>query len=45
MFRGKMLSALKAAHADGRLQFFGDRALLADKAALKAWLESLYKTK
>lgn len=44
MFRGKMLSALKTAHADGRLQFFGDHAHLADKAAFKAWLEPLYAT-
>jgi Putative transposase len=45
MFRGKMLSALKAAHASGRLEFFGDHAGLADKAAFKAWLEPLYDTK
>ena len=44
MFRGKMLSMLKAAHDAGRLQFFGDHAHLADKAAFKAWLEPLYKT-
>ena len=44
MFRGKMLSMLKAAHDAGRLQFFGDHADLADKAAFKAWLEPLYKT-
>ncbi len=44
MFRGKMLSMLKAAHDGGRLQFFGDHAGLADKAAFKAWLEPLYKT-
>jgi hypothetical protein len=45
MFRGKMLAMLKAAHADGRLEFFGDHAGLADKAAFKAWLEPLYTTK
>jgi Putative transposase/Transposase zinc-binding domain len=44
MFRGKMLSMLKAAHEAGRLEFFGDHAGLADKAAFKAWLEPLYKT-
>lgn len=44
MFRGKMLSMLKAAHDAGRFQFFGDHAHLADKAAFKAWLEPLYKT-
>ena len=38
MFRGKMLSMLKAAHYAGRFQFFGDHAHLADKAAFKAWL-------
>ena len=45
MFRGKMLAMLKAAHASGRLQFFGDHAGLADKAAFKSWLEPLYDTK
>ena len=45
MFRGKMLSVLKAAHEAGRLQFFGDHAELADKAAFKVWLEPLYTTK
>ena len=44
MFRGKMLSLLKAAHDAGRLQFFADFADLADKAAFKAFLEPLYKT-
>ena len=42
MFRGKMLAMLKAAHEAGQLQFFGERADLADKAAFKAWLEPLY---
>ena len=45
LFRGKMLAMLKAAHDAGRLQFFGDHARLADKAAFKAWLEPLYDTK
>ena len=45
MFRGKMLAMLKAAHDAGRLQFFGDHAELADKAAFRAWLEPLYATK
>ena len=45
MFRGKMLAMLKAAHETGRLQFFGEHAGLADKAAFKAWLEPLYATK
>jgi hypothetical protein len=45
MFRGKMLSALKAAHASGRLEFFGPHAGLADRCAFKDWLEPLYDTK
>jgi hypothetical protein len=45
MFRGKMLAMLKAAHDAGRLQFFGPRADLADKAAFKAFLQPLYDTK
>ena len=44
MFRGKMLAMLKAAHEAGQLQFFGEHARLADKAAFKAWLEPLYTT-
>jgi hypothetical protein len=44
MFRGKMLAMLKAAHADGRMQFFGTHADLADKARFKTWLEPLYAT-
>jgi hypothetical protein len=44
LFRGKMLAMLKAAHEAGHLQFFGDHARLADKAAFKAWLEPLYET-
>jgi hypothetical protein len=44
MFRGKMLSMLKAAHAEGRLEFFGPHAGLADRAAFKAYLEPLYDT-
>ena len=42
LFRGKMLAMLLAAHDAGRLQFFGDHAHLADKAAFKAYLEPLY---
>ena len=44
MFRGKMLALLKAAHGQDRLQFFGQHATLADKAAFKAFLEPLYHT-
>jgi len=45
MFRGKMLALLKAAHAQGQLQFFGPNAELADKAAFKTFLEPLYHTR
>jgi Putative transposase len=45
LFRGKMLAMLKAAHADGRLQFFGDHAGLADCTAFKSYLEPLYDIK
>lgn len=45
LFRGKMLALLKAAHADGRLQFFGDHAALADCTAFKSFLEPLYDIK
>ena len=44
MFRGKMLALLKAAHAGGRLQFFGPHAGLADRCAFKAFLKPLYDT-
>lgn len=44
MFRGKILLMLKAAHDTGRLQFFGEHAGLADKAAFNAFLEPLYQT-
>jgi hypothetical protein len=40
-----MLEMLLAAHAAGRLQFFGDHAHLADKAAFKAYLAPLHRTK
>ena len=45
MFQGKMLAMLKAAHADGRLQFFGPHAGLADTRAFKAFLKPLYTIK
>ncbi|MCL4152628.1 UNVERIFIED_CONTAM: hypothetical protein GTU68_023114, partial [Idotea baltica] len=45
LFRGKMLALLKTAHADGRLQFFGDHAALADCTAFKSYLEPLYDIK
>ncbi len=43
LFRRLMLEMLLAAH--GRLQFFGDHAHLADKAAFKAYLAPLHRTK
>jgi hypothetical protein len=36
---------LVAAHDAGRLQFFGDHAHLADKAAFRAYLAPLHRTK
>ena len=45
LFRPLMLEMLLAAHAAGRLQFFGDHARLADKAAFKAYLAPLHRTK
>jgi hypothetical protein len=41
LFRRLMLEMLLAAHNTGRLQFFGDHARLADKAAFKAYLRPL----
>jgi hypothetical protein len=40
-----MLQMLLAAHDAGRLQFFGDHAHLADKAAFKAFLAPLHRTR
>ena len=45
LFRPLMLEMLVAAHDAGRLQFFGDHAHLADKAAFKAYLAPLHRTK
>ena len=45
LFRRLMLEMLLAAHVAGRLQFFGDHAHLADKAAFKAYLAPLHRTK
>jgi hypothetical protein len=45
LFRPLMLEMLMAAHDAGRLQFFGDHAHLADKAAFKAYLAPLHRTK
>jgi hypothetical protein len=41
LFRRLFLEMLVAAHRAGRLQFFGDHARLADKAAFKAYLRPL----
>ena len=45
LFRRLMLEMLLAAHHAGRLQFFGDHAHLAGKAALKTYLAPLHRTK
>ena len=45
LFRPLMLEMLVGAHDAGRLQFFGDHAHLADKAAFKAYLAPLHRTK
>jgi hypothetical protein len=43
LFRRLFLEMLVATHDAGRLQFFGDQARLADKAAFKAYLAPLRK--
>src|SRR6516165_9423423 len=43
LFRRLFLQMLVAAHHAGHLQFFGDHARLADKAAFKAYLAPLRK--
>ena len=45
LFRRLMLEMLVVAHNAGHLQFFGDHARLADKAAFKAYLAPLHRTK
>src|SRR6202020_1495673 len=45
LFCRLMLEMLLAAHDAGRLQFFGDHAHLAGKAAFKAYLAPLHRTK
>jgi hypothetical protein len=45
LFRRRFLDKLAAAHAAGRLRFFGDRAHLADPRAFAAFLKPLRKTK
>ena len=41
LFRGRMLAKLVEAHAEGRLQFFGAHAALADKTTFKRFLAPL----
>ena len=45
LFRRLMLEMLVAAHDAGRLQFFGDHTRLTNKAAFKAYLAPLHRTK
>jgi Putative transposase/Transposase zinc-binding domain len=45
LFRRLFLDKLAAAHAAGRLQFFGDHAHLADPKAFAAFLKPLRKTR
>jgi hypothetical protein len=45
LFRGKVLSLLTEAHAEGRLQFFGKLAALADKKTFKRFLAPLRRIK
>ena len=45
LFRRRFLDKLAAAHAAGRLQFFGDHAHLADPPAFAAFLKPLRKTR
>ena len=44
LFRGRMLGMLIDAHADGRLQFFGDYKHLAQSSAFRAYLGPLWQT-
>ena len=43
LFRRRFVEELARAHQCGRLQFFGDQALLADATAFRAWLAPLRK--
>jgi hypothetical protein len=45
LFRRLMLEMLVAAHDAGRLQFFGEHTRLTNKAAFKAYLAPLHRTK
>jgi Putative transposase/Transposase zinc-binding domain len=44
LFRGRVLSMLLEAHAEGRLKFFGEHAALAGKKAFKAFLAPLWNS-
>ncbi|HXX03030.1 MAG TPA: IS91 family transposase [Xanthobacteraceae bacterium] len=44
LFRGRFLDRLAAAHAAGRLKFFGDHATLADPQAFAAFVAPLRQT-
>jgi len=44
-FRKKLLALLRQAFADGKLEFFGQLADLAEPARFDAWIEKLRKTK
>ena len=44
LFRRRFLESLAAAHDAGRLQFFGDHAALADRAAFASYLAPLRRT-
>ena len=43
LFRRRFLEALQQAHRDGRLQFFGEHAPLADTQAFTQWLAPLHQ--
>ena len=45
LFRGKVLGLITEAHAQGRLQFFGNLAPLADKKTFKRFLAPLRRIK
>ena len=43
LFRRRFLQALRQAHRDGLLQFFGEHAMLADPHAFARWLTPLHQ--
>jgi hypothetical protein len=44
LFRGKLLALLRQTFAEGKLQFFGELAALADPSRFHAWLRSSQNT-